>query len=74
MEVLNIHVKPQAKRDSVTRTGESAYEVSTTAAPLKGKANKQVVKLLAHFFNISPSKLLITKGERWDDKTIIKMD
>jgi uncharacterized protein len=74
MEVLTIQVNPFASRDEVKKISDTEYEVSTVAPPEKGKANKQVVKLLARFFNMSPSKLIITKGERWNTKTILKMD
>ncbi len=74
MQVLSISVKPQAKRDEVVRTGEGQYSVATTQPAREGKANKQVIKLLARFLNTSPSKLIVTKGERWNDKTILFLD
>ncbi|PWU24341.1 hypothetical protein C5B42_00035 [Candidatus Cerribacteria bacterium 'Amazon FNV 2010 28 9'] len=74
MTILTIHVKPRSSRDDVKKIGTNEFEVSTVAAPEEGRANDQVMKLLARYFNTSPSKLVVTKGERWNDKTILLMD
>jgi uncharacterized protein len=71
MIVLTVHVKPQSPRDEVVQMGELEYEVRTTATALKGKANKAMIKILAKHLRLSPSHLLIAKGERWNDKTVL---
>jgi uncharacterized protein (TIGR00251 family) len=74
MTVLQITVEPQARLDEVVATGKDMYTVKTTKPAKEGKANGHMIKLLAHFFNVSPSKLIISKGERWNEKTVLLMD
>jgi uncharacterized protein (TIGR00251 family) len=74
MQVLTIKVEPQAHRDEVKQISPTEYEVAVTAPAKEGKANKQVIKNLARFFNTSPSNLIVSKGERWNTKTILFLD
>lgn len=74
MNALTITVQPQARRDEVKKVSETEYTISTTQPAKEGKANKHVIKLLARFLQTSPSKLIVTKGERWNTKTILFMD
>ena len=41
---------------------DGLIKVHLTSQPIKGKANKELIELLAEHFNISKSKILITKG------------
>jgi len=45
-------------------------KVYLTAAPVKGKANKELIKLLADELGISKSGIRILKGERRKEKTL----
>lgn len=74
MKALTVTVQPQARKDEVTKVSDTEYNVSTTQPAKEGKANKHVVKLLARYFNCSPSKLIVSKGERWNTKTILLLD
>jgi len=71
MRVLTVTAKPHAKRDEVGALGNDNYEISTTREAKEGKANAQVLKLLAKHLNVSPSKLIMAKGERWNTKTFL---
>ena len=44
--------------------------VYLTAVPVDGKANKELIKLLAEKLNISKSKINIIKGEKNKEKII----
>ncbi len=71
MIALTVTVHPSARRDEVKKLTDTEFNVSTTAPAKEGKANKQAVKLLARHLNVSPSQLLVAKGERWNTKTIL---
>ena len=45
-------------------------KVYLTAAPVKGKANKELIKLLADELGISKSGIRILKGERRKEKIL----
>ncbi len=74
MKILTVTVEPQAKRDEVKQKSQTEFHVSTSAPAKEGKANKQVIKNLARFLRTSPSNLIVSKGERWNTKTILFID
>lgn len=74
MRVLTITVKPSSKHNSVVPTGKDTFDVHTSASLEKGKANREMIKVLAHFLGVSPSKLLLTAGEKYQEKTILMVD
>ncbi len=74
MRVITIHVYPRSNRDEVVQTGTDTYDVRVKAMPEKGKANKDAIKTLAYFLGLPQSRLLLTKGEKFQDKTIVVLD
>lgn len=68
---LRVKVKPCASKNEVRQLGPDNYEVRTTAAPEKGKANQEVIRLLAEFLGVSPSALTIIRGETSREKLIL---
>ncbi len=66
-----VKVKPKAREAKVEKTGEDHYRVWVTEAPEKGKANKEVVKLLAKFFSVSQSKISIISGLKSANKILL---
>ncbi|MEA1937147.1 MAG: DUF167 domain-containing protein [Patescibacteria group bacterium] len=45
-------------------------KIYLTAAPIQGKANKELIKLLAGKLSVSKSKIKIVKGEKSKEKII----
>lgn len=62
MKIL-IRVKPRARIASVEKLEGQNYIVSVKSLPIKGKANKEVIEVLANYFKVSKSKVNILKGE-----------
>ena len=46
------------------------YKVYLTTTPVKGEANKDLIKLLAKYFQVSKSNITIVKGETSHYKVI----
>lgn len=44
--------------------------VRTTAAPADGKANKAVVRLVASYLDIAPSRVRLVRGQAQRDKLL----
>jgi uncharacterized protein (TIGR00251 family) len=61
--VLNIKVFPNAARNEVADVLGGCLRVKIASAPVKGKANKECLKLLATFFQIKKSRVIFLKGE-----------
>lgn len=64
MSVMKIIIKakPNSKEDKIERIDEYNYVVSVKEAPINGKANIAIVKLLASHFDISSSMVEIISG------------
>ena len=67
---LTVKVHARAAKPGVEKTGEREYRVSVKAAPTKGKANAEVMELLASFLNVPRSSLTIVRGETSHHKLI----
>jgi hypothetical protein len=57
-----VKAKPRAHEDSVERVDESNFNVSVTAPPVKGLANQAIIKAIAEYFKIAPSRVRIVSG------------
>ena len=71
---IDIKVHPgSSRRGLLFREGER-LSVYVHSAPEKGKANKEVIKLLLKELGVPSSRLEIVKGERSRRKTILVKD
>lgn len=61
IKIISVKVKPGAKFTQIEQKNNQ-YIVSLTERPEKGKANHQLIKILADFFNVSKSQIDIRKG------------
>jgi uncharacterized protein (TIGR00251 family) len=65
-----IRVVPRSRRDAVDPERDGRLVVRTTAAPVDGSANEQVVELLAQYFGVRRRQVEIVNGHRSRDKTV----
>ncbi len=65
-----IKVKTKSKIKKLVKIDETHYSMSINSPPEKGKANKEIVKTLAKYFNTSISKITIVSGEKSKNKII----
>lgn len=57
-----IKTKPRAHENLVERVDESNFNVLITASPVKGLANQAIVKVVAEYFKVAPSRVRIVSG------------
>ncbi|MDH3846151.1 MAG: DUF167 domain-containing protein [Gammaproteobacteria bacterium] len=67
---VSVRVQPRASRNVVMGVRDGRLLVRTTAAPSDGKANKAVVKLLAGFLDIAPSRIRVVRGQTQRNKLV----
>ena len=60
--MITVKVQPRSPKPGVEKTGESEYKVRVGAAPDKGKANEELIELLAAFFDVPKSSLRVLRG------------
>ena len=66
---LRVRVIPNSKRVLVREEG-GVLVVYVDAPPVKGKANKRLVQILAKHFGVSKSKIQIVSGEKSREKIV----
>ncbi|UCE19397.1 MAG: YggU family protein [Gemmatimonadota bacterium] len=69
--VLQVRVQPRASVNRIEGILEDGtLKVKVTAPPERGKANRSVVRLLAHHFDVKPSQIEIVSGHTSGRKTV----
>ena len=57
-----VKTKPGAKEEKIEKIDEANYVVSVKEPPVNGRANAALIKVLAEYFDISPSLIEIISG------------
>lgn len=70
MQIL-VEARPNSSKVQVEKITEQVYKVKLTASPTEGKANAQLVKVLAEYFDISKSQVTIKAGKTSKTKVVI---
>lgn len=67
---ITIRVKPRASKSRVLGERSGAIEVAVAAPPVDGEANTELVRTLADFFDIAPSRIEIGTGKNGKNKIV----
>lgn len=59
---LTVKVVPGSTRNRIVGRYGEGIKVQVSAAPEKGKANEAVIGLLAEFFGVPPSQVILVSG------------
>lgn len=62
MTLLSVKVKPNSKQQSITQDEKGCLTVHLKSPPVEGKANQELIKLLAKQFKIPQSQVIIKSG------------
>lgn len=68
--LVKVSVIPGAKKNSIVSVAPDHYRVRVKAPPVKGQANKELIRLLADYFNTTASSIIITRGVHSRNKLI----
>jgi uncharacterized protein (TIGR00251 family) len=67
---LKIRLQPRAKRNAILGEREGVLRVSVAAAPVDGRANAALCKLIAKRAGIARSRVNLIAGERSREKVL----
>ena len=59
---MNIKVFPNAAKTQISDVQGDWLRIKIASAPVKGKANKELIKFLSHILGLSQDRLTIEKG------------
>ena len=66
--LIKVKAYPNAKKQEIIKKGDNSFEIKIKAKPENGKANQQIIRLLANYFNINSKKIIIIKGSKARNK------
>lgn len=70
MKIVSVKVKPNAKQQSVREEADGSLTVYLTSPPVDGKANVELIQLMAHQLGLPKSKIRIKAGHRSRNKLL----
>ncbi len=62
MALLKIKVKPNSKQQNIQQEADGSFTVHLKSPPVDGKANEELIKLLAAEFDVPKSAITIKSG------------
>lgn len=65
---ISVRVKPNAKQEKIGKVGEKDFIVCVKEKPQEGKANQAVIRVLAEYFDVSKSEVILLKGQTAREK------
>ena len=71
MKQILVEVRPNSSKVSIEKVTDIVYKVKLTAPPVDGKANIQLIKVLADYFEVSKSQVAIKAGKTSKTKVVI---
>ncbi|MFA6421806.1 MAG: DUF167 domain-containing protein [Candidatus Buchananbacteria bacterium] len=71
MRQILVQAKPNSSKVEVEKITDQVYKVRLTAPPVDGKANDQLIKVLAQYFDVSKSNIAIKAGKNAKTKVVI---
>jgi len=62
--MFNVKVKPNSKQQAIILEDDGSLTVRLQSPPVDGKANKELIQVLAERFGVRKSQVSIHSGER----------
>ena len=67
---LTVHVKPRSSRSQILGLKDGVLEVAVQAPPVDGKANEELIKLIAGALDLSKKNVSVVAGQTGRQKII----
>ena len=71
VKTFNIRIIANAKSNNILGLGDGALKIRLTVSPVDGKANKELIKVLANHFGVKKSDVIIKSGLKSRDKVVV---
>lgn len=67
---IAVRLQPRARSDEIVGVRDGALLVRVTAAPMDGRANRALCRLIAKRIRVTPSRVTVIRGERTRHKLV----
>ncbi len=68
--LLSVKVQTRARKTAIERLGPDEFRIKVAAPPVKGAANREVVRLIAGYFGVPSTSVKVVKGKTSSRKLI----
>lgn len=69
--LLSVKVQPNARRQEIQKINKGEYKIRVLSSPTEGKANKEVIEVIASHFHLPASRVKILRGEKSRKKIVV---
>lgn len=70
MKILSVKVKPNARQQTIRHKDDGSLTIQLRASPIAGKANQELIQLLAEEFGVPKASVRIKSGATSKTKRI----
>lgn len=70
MKKFLVHTVPNSRANDIKQIAENVLKVKVAAPPIDGRANKELIKILAKHFKVHKKDILILHGATSKEKII----
>ena len=70
MVILKVKVKPNSQQQNIQEEPDGSLKIALKSPPVDGKANQELIKLLAKKFGVAKSDVIIKSGLSSKNKLI----
>jgi uncharacterized protein len=67
---IDVRLRPRGSRDELGGWRDGVLQAKVTAAPVEGKANRALCRLIAKRVGVAPSRVSVVRGEKSRDKVV----
>lgn len=67
---IAISVKPNSGKSEIEKLDDGSFVVRLKSAPVDGKANEELVRLLSKYFHVPQTSICITRGSNGKKKIV----
>ena len=67
---ININVKPNSKNPKIEKTGDDQFKVHVTSPPKDGRANQELISMMADYFDCHKNQVSIISGWKSRNKIL----
>lgn len=69
--LLPVRLHPGARKNAITGEHDGAVKIALTAPPVDGKANEALLKFVAEWLGIAPSRVQLRSGQTSRSKVLL---
>jgi len=67
---IDVRLRPRGSRDELAGMRDGVLQAKVTAAPVEGRANKALCRLIAKRVGVAPSRVRVVRGEKSREKVV----